>query len=120
MKIIKNKLIPFGRFAAITLGPLIFTKKDSLSDKVIRHEAIHWEQYKELLIVFFLPLYVIMYVWEYVRCLINPARGTYADGHYRPTWQRAYYSIALEREAYNHQSDPDYINKRKHFSWIFS
>jgi len=117
MIIVKNKFIPFGTFTAMTIGPFIFTKKDRLSPTTINHEAIHWEQYKELLILFFLPLYGLMYLWELLRCLINPARGTHADGKHRSIWRRAYYSIALEREAYYHQDTPDYIHTRKHYAW---
>jgi hypothetical protein len=117
MIIIKNKIIPFGSFVAMTIGPFIFTKKDYLSPTVINHESIHWEQYKELLILFFIPLYCLMYLWELLRCLFNPARGTHADGRHRSIWKRTYYSIALEREAYANECDEDYIENRKPYAW---
>lgn len=117
MIIIKNKIIPFGSFVAMTIGPFIFTKKDYLSPTVINHESIHWEQYKELLILFFIPLYCLMYLWELLRCLFNPARGTHADGRHRSIWKRAYYCIALEREAYANECDEDYIENRKPYAW---
>jgi hypothetical protein len=117
MIIIKNKIIPFGSFVAMTIGPFIFTKKDYLSPTVINHESIHWEQYKELLILFFIPLYCLMYLWELLRCLFNPARGTRADGKHRSIWKRAYYCIALEREAYANECDEDYIENRKPYAW---
>lgn len=119
MKIIKNKIIPFGTFVAMTIGPFIFTKRDKLSETVIRHESIHWEQEKETLIVFFYALYVLMFVWEFFRCLFDADRGRVDGGSWKNgTWKRAYRSIAFEREAYKHEKDEDYLSKRHHYAWI--
>lgn len=119
MKIIKNKIIPFGTFVAMTIGPFIFTKRDKLSETVIRHESIHWEQEKETLIVFFYVLYVLMFVWEFFRCLFDADRGWVDGGSWKNgTWKRAYRSIAFEREAYKHEKDEDYLSKRHHYAWI--
>ena len=30
---------------------------------------------------------------------------------------RAYYQISFEREAYEHQKEPDYLNSRTPFAW---
>ena len=62
MKIIKNNIIPFGTYVAITIGPLIFTKRESLSDVTINHEAVHWEQEKETGIIGFYILYVVFFI----------------------------------------------------------
>lgn len=43
MKVIYNDYIPFGSFVAMTVGPLIFTKREVLTPSDIQHEAIHWE-----------------------------------------------------------------------------
>ena len=43
MIVVKNKLIPFGRFDAMAVWPFIFVKKE-VSDKVINHERIHGRQ----------------------------------------------------------------------------
>ena len=120
MKIVKNHIIPFGTFVAITFGPLIFTRREELSDVTVNHEAIHWEQQKETLIVGFFILYGIMFLWELVRCTFDPLRANHADGRHRPLWKRAYRSVAFEREAYAHETDMEYIQKRKIFSfWSF-
>ena len=120
MKIVKNHIIPFGTFVAITFGPWIFTRREELSDVTVNHEAIHWEQQKETLIAGFFILYGIMFLWELVRCTFDPLRANHADGRHRPLWKRAYRSIAFEQEAYAHETDMEYIQKRKIFSfWSF-
>lgn len=105
MKIVKNHIIPFGTFVAITFGPWIFTRREELSDVTVNHEAIHWAQQKETLIVGFFILYGIMFLWELVRCTLDPLRANHADGRHRPLWKRAYRSVAFEREAYAHETD---------------
>lgn len=117
MKIIKNRIIPFGSYVAMVLGPLIFTKRDYISSNTIRHESIHWAQEKELAIVFFYLLYVLFFVVELLRCQFNHQRGAAADGRYRSTWERAYRMNPFEREAYVHELDPEYLNTRRHFAW---
>lgn len=120
MKIVNNHIIPFGTFVAITFGPWIFTRREELSDVTVNHEAIHWEQQKETLIVGFFILYGIMFLWELVRCTFDPLRANHADGRHRPLWKRAYRSVAFEQEAYAHEADMEYIQNRKIFSfWSF-
>ena len=120
MTIIKNNIIPFGTYVAITIGPWIFTRRDpkTITPVTVNHEAIHWEQEKELAIIGFYILYVLMFLWELIRCTFNRARGARADGRHRSTWKRAYRSISFEREAYAHEIDEEYITTRKHFAWI--
>ena len=104
MKIVHNKFIPFKGYKAINLFGVVFVRKGTLINDVdINHESIHTEQMKELLYVGFLPLYVLMFIWQLVRLL---------------NWSKAYRSVALEREAYSHQEEMDYLEKRKHFAWI--
>ena len=43
-------------------------------------------------------------------------RDVKTDG--RSYWDRVYYSLSMEREAYAHQDDLNYIKSRKHFAWI--
>lgn len=54
MKIIYAKHFPPKGYKAITLGPVIIVRKPHRLDMTdYNHECIHWEQYKELLIIFF-------------------------------------------------------------------
>ena len=121
MKIVKNHIIPFGTFVAITFGPWIFTRREELSDVTVNHEAIHWAQQKETLIVGFFILYGVMFLWELVRCTFDPLRANHADGRHRPLWKRAYRSVAFEQEAYAHEADISRIAKSFLFGhlWFF-
>ena len=119
MRIIVNDYIPFKGFAAMTIGPFIFTRDiRKITPVVINHESIHWEQEKELLIVFFYILYALFYLVELIRCLFDSARGTHADGRHRSIWKRAYYMIPFEQEAYDNEENKEYIEHRKHYAWI--
>ena len=55
MRVIKTKHFPFNGYKAINLFGIIFTKGE-LSNKELNHEAIHTEQMKEMLYIFF-------YIW---------------------------------------------------------
>jgi len=90
MKFIKTKRYPAKGFNAITHWPFVFYKKDNLIMR--RHESIHGEQQKELLIVFFYLIYFIEWIFK------------------------GYRGISFEKEAYKHQSDPNYLKNRKHFA----
>lgn len=103
MKIIHNKLIPFGDYSTINLFGILFTKKDKLSKTTINHELIHTAQMKEMGYIFFYLWYVIEY------CLIRLFHRKQGD---------AYHDISFEEEAYNNQYDLSYLDKRKHYSWI--
>lgn len=62
MRVIKTKHFPFNGYKAINLFGVIFTKGE-LSNKELNHEAIHTEQMKEMLYIFF-------YIWYGVEYLI--------------------------------------------------
>lgn len=100
MRFKKTNNFPFGRFNAITLRPIaIFYKWDNLTMR--NHESVHWKQQGELLIVFF----YIIYILEWLVKLFIYGR-------------KAYYNISFEREAYKHEKDLFYLNKRKKFAWL--
>lgn len=104
MKIIKNKIIPPRGFSYINLFGVLFTRSDRpISDVTLNHESIHTEQMKEM-------LYIPFYLWYAVEWLVKFI--CYKDGH------KAYRAISFEREAYDGQSDPDYLKNRKHYRWI--
>lgn len=87
---------------AITIGPLVFSRGE-MSDVTKNHETIHWQQYKETLIIGFLLLYLSFWAWGLLR---------YRDG------KVAYAMIPFEREAYGNDEDFEYLKKRKHYAWL--
>ena len=121
MRVVENSILPLGGYKAMTVLCWIFVHKGvELSEVDINHEAIHWEQEKELLVVGFYLLYAMMFVYEWVRCLFDGERGKTDKSWKNGVGRRAYRSIPFEREAYKHQEDMLYTYNRKHFSWIKS
>lgn len=103
MKIIYNSIIPFEGFTAINLFGVLFARKEykgKINDKTINHESIHTEQQKELGFVFF-------YIWYFIEWLIR----LLLPGN-------AYSNISFEREAYTNESDKEYLEHRKRYSWL--
>ena len=84
MRVIKTKHFPFGGYKAINLFGIIFTKGE-LSNKELNHEAIHTEQMKEMLYIFF-------YIWYGIEYLI--IRLFHIKQH------DAYKDVSFEEEAY--------------------
>ena len=85
--------------------PVMFFKRAELIDDaiIVNHEKIHFRQQLELLILPFYIFYLINY-------LINRVKYKNHD--------QAYREICFEREAYRHDLDLHYLQKRKVYSWI--
>ena len=104
--IIQNSSIPkylsiFINISAITVYPFIISK-DVMSKSTIRHERIHIEQQKELLVVFFW----LLYIWYWLRGRIQGMTNS-----------ESYMNIPFEREAYRNEENPMYLFKRRPFAW---
>lgn len=103
MKQIVNNLIPFKRFAAINICGILFVRKKQTSETLLQHEEIHTKQMQELLYLFF----YLAYLFEWLcRFLFTKDRFSH----------RAYRNISFEKEAYAHQAEQGYLEKRKHFA----
>lgn len=90
----------------MAIFPFIFLNKEAAKKDVVllNHEKIHIRQQLELLIVPFYLIYVVNYLYELIQ-----------------TWnhEQAYRKILFEQEAYNNESDLEYLNKRKKFACFF-
>lgn len=114
------KLILWDDYSTIMLFGFILTKRKSLSEKTLNHEAIHVTQYKECFVLglilmtlsgLFIPawwlvlvplfLYYLMYVIEWIARLFKG---------------NAYRNISFEREAYGNQDNLGYLKSRKVFA----
>ena len=95
---VNRYLVPKG-YRAITLCPFIFVRNasDKFDKVLINHERIHLRQQVETLILLFA-------IWCFLDFLIKLIR-------YR-NWDKAYRNIIFEREAYNNQSNLDYLKVR--------
>ena len=103
MKIKESKIIPFGGYLAVNLFGVLFVKKGNLGKvkpNVINHESIHTVQMREM-------LYLPFYLWYGIEWFIR----LFQHGD-------EYRSISFEREAYDNETDADYLSKRKHFAWF--
>lgn len=85
---------------AITIFPFIFlVKKEDKQDKVlINHERIHLAQALELLVIPFYLLYLTEFLFRFLIAF---------------NFNKAYYSISFEKEAFANEQDLSYLRNRK-------
>ena len=110
MAIVKYITFPqWFRYSGITLFPFIFINK-TLEGKdnsiLINHEKIHIKQQIECLVVFFYILYLLSFMWQFLKtfnCF---------------SFDKAYRNIIFEREAYTKQYDLNYLNTRSMYAWL--
>ena len=104
MIIIRNNLIPFPGYKAITIWPFIFVRKSArYSNDTDRHERIHGRQQLEMLLLPFYLWYGVEYI---IRLCITRDRD------------RAYRTISFEQEAYTHERDEQYLQHRRWYAWL--
>lgn len=101
MKVIRNKIIPFGSYYAINLCGLVLSKR-RLTQVERNHEYIHSLQQREMLWIGFF----LFYIAEWLVRLVQHRNA-----------KRAYLAISFEREAYHHQQDLSYRYHRQLYAW---
>lgn len=104
MVFISKYLVPKG-FRGMTLFPFIFLReaKDRSNAVLIHHERIHLRQQLELLI---LPFYIIYFSeWLVKLCYYRDRR-------------KAYLNLSFEREAYQNETNLQYLEQRKWFQFL--
>jgi hypothetical protein len=99
------KFITFNFARAITLFPFILLKDKNLKNDeiIINHEKIHIRQQMELLIIPFYLMYIIEFLIKYLK--------------YKSRY-RAYMNISFEKEAFENESNKDYLKSRKFYGFI--
>ena len=100
--VILSKFAPIEIYA-ITLGPWVFCRGE-LPESTKRHETIHYLQYKELWFIGFLFIYLFDFLWA----AIISGKGFSRE---------SYLAVRFEQEAWDKDSEEDYLEKRKSFSW---
>ena len=89
-------------FLAVCLFGFIFSIRP-LSKEELNHELIHAAQQREL-------LYLPFFIWYGIEWLVLLLK--YHNG------MEAYRHIRFEQEAYKHQHDLAYLEKRKHYRYL--
>lgn len=108
-----NRFLPFPGFTAINLFGIIFIRKGCRFTPVdLLHERIHTRQQRELLFIPFYLLYVLEWLWRLLQT--RPLHHLLR----RSSLLRAYRRLSFEREAYEHQNEPDYLSSRTHYAWV--
>lgn len=103
MRVICNKIIPFGKkFYAINLFGIIFVK-GPYGEVILNHEKIHTAQIKELYYIFFYIFYILEW---FVRSV-----------QYK-SLSKGYYNISFEREAYAHERNMSYLSVRHRYNFF--
>jgi hypothetical protein len=103
--IVHFSLLIHKNFRAFAFYPFIFIKnKEEITDKtLINHEKIHLKQQIELLIIFFFISYFLEFIWNYFRL---------------KSFMMAYRNISFEKEAYQNESNQNYLKTRKRYSFF--
>lgn len=130
MIVIKNKFIPFGDYILMNIyGVILFSKLNIIPTVKLNHEKIHSRQILEcaivtsLILLIFIILFNIscwwfiaslssFYIWYGLEYLIIRIFG------HKDKQTDRYHEVSFEEEAYNNQSNLDYLNNRKLFNWI--
>ena len=100
LPVLLSKIAPIQVFA-FSFGPWVFCREEMPED-TRRHETIHYHQQLEMLFIFQWLLYG--YYW-----IAGKVTGL--------TGKDAYYYNPFEREAYENDADPSYIESRPLWAW---
>jgi cytochrome bd-type quinol oxidase subunit 2 len=105
MWIIQSKFLTPKKFTAIVIFPFLITRDKNirLNKALLNHEKIHFRQALEL---FVLPFY-LWYAIEFLFRLI----------YYKNKFQ-AYRNISFEREAYDNETNLEYLKRRRFWSFL--
>lgn len=98
--------IPFLNVKGMAIFPFVLLReKKSREDSVLlNHERIHLRQQLELLILPFYLLYLVNYLYQLITTLDH---------------QTAYRNIIFEQEAYDHEKELNYLDRRKMFAFLY-
>ena len=96
------KRLPMSKeYYAICLFGFVFSLRP-LSATELNHEKIHAAQQREL-------LYIPFFIWYVAEWLVLLCKYS--------NWNKAYFNIRFEKEAYKHQNDLKYLANRKHYRY---
>jgi len=112
MKVIYNRIIPWGFASYVNLFGVIFTRQNNLclNELVKNHELIHTRQMKYMLYLPFYAWYLVEYFIKFIISLCYYRQENIIDFAYR--------SISFEQEAYYNDDNMDYLKSFNPYAWI--
>lgn len=105
LKMVTCSWFPMKGYVAITILRWMIVRKEyvnKVSPIVKNHEDIHYAQERELWYIGFYLMYVLMFVWHFLKIW---------------NWSKAYRAIPFEVEAYANAMNLGYLESRKRFAW---
>ena len=90
------------KISAITIFPFVFSREIP-SQRTIRHETIHFQQFLETGVIGF----YLIYFWDYAKARLSGLSG-----------KDAYRKIRAEVEAYENDEKEGYLLNRKRWKWL--
>lgn len=123
LRIIKNKIIPFGKYVAMVLFGVCFFKptknNPEISQTTKEHEMIHKVQGNETgyFLMYFIYLVEALY-WSIKLIIILPKTYFGTTTKFKTLVSETYKHVCFEQEAYNGNIINDYKNKRFFYGWI--
>ena len=100
----------FG-WEGLTLPFVVLFYDENPEPVTIRHETIHYLQYKELYFVGFMFLYVLHIVLAFVYFAVKHL--SFSKG-----LDYSYHANPFEQEAHYYETESNYLHHRKRFAWL--
>lgn len=115
LKLAYSKIIPFSGWYAITIFNYLIRREEYKNTPIetitYNHESIHQAQAYDFGIGF--CGYFIFYILYFLEWLFKAILSIFTGFKVK-----AYYSISFEQECFKHQTDLQYLDNRKPFSWV--
>ena len=119
-----------SKFTGITIAIICFIRANIIGralEELKNHERIHVQQYWEVTVAFLLPIVYFGLIWGISMWWILPAFVMYYVIYLLNFWWErrktnsvfAYRRIRFEAEAYQNDTNDNYLGHRKPFAWLF-
>ena len=126
MIIVRNKIIPFGKFDCMNILGFLFVRDEiEVSPTILRHEGIHTVQQYEIMTLSALVALLLCNVWAswwYLLIVVAMPFVLYVLAWLiavvLPPYDSAYKDSPFEREAYFNQNKDNYLATRPLFAWV--
>lgn len=128
MKIVENKIIPFGRYTGILLFGTLFTKLSAskLSDEYKEHEMTHKVQGFETGYILMYFIYLLEGFFWTIKLIITFPKWYFSEETKELKWYqkikealiKAYSHICFDQEAHCGEIYDDYKNRRLWYGWL--